>query len=260
MLLLRFALAFAWTAAGVAAAAAEANDPATTSQVATLTSWLDANKVEVNENAEIAPVPGTGIGVVAKGDIAKGDVIASIPFTALINYEHALVDEVLGPILSAEHLRWVDEPTVVSLFLNFVRFVSCESVSSMAPSGECKARQKYGGYVSSLPKEVGTPLSWSKPELEALLSPLSMIRRQVEDRKELIRGDFERLLQEAPQIKDVIPGLDEQGLIWGLVSVSRLRLRPALSSRSDHLRPQTETSPCSPGNCAKPHSRRANSR
>jgi hypothetical protein len=140
------------------------------SQVGAFMRWLEeggatlAPGLTVTRRGTVA-----GLGVVAGGEAAggtaktglglpKGSLVARIPLSLLINIEHVLTDDVLGPLLNedgggggggARVHEWLGDVDALAVFLVRER------------DKAAAARSRFGPWLALLPSEVSSPLTWS---------------------------------------------------------------------------------------------------
>lgn len=116
--------------------------------------WLKANDVQINDKVELHDfsLQGQGRGVIAKDDIAKGELIFSIPTKFVMAAEN---DKEFGKLIEKhDNGEW----------LNLMSFMMV-----------CEQRVHWKPYFDVLPKQFNTPMFWDPSKAKKLLQGSALV-------------------------------------------------------------------------------------
>ena len=181
--------------------------------------WAKRSGVWIHKDVELSaatvdPTSGlpSGRGLVAYRNISSHTRILRIPVKILINIEHALVDDLIGPVL--HNNAWISDLLGLALFLHIKRH---HANLTYAKEG-AQSRSKWDHYLLWLPSPShGSPLFLPEKVLREYLQPTSFLLKDTLKRRKYAEQVAARVLRLYPHLHG--DGFDYAGLIWGIFIV-----------------------------------------
>ena len=163
--------------------------------------WVQHLSIQLDPAVTFDHIPASHRGVFAHSPLPTDHIFARIPFSALINVEHALVDPELGAVL--ERNPSIPDPVCTALLLAQLQL---------------RGDSQWTSYLSWLPTELHTPVLWETDQLKLLEGTSLLI--EVHRRKSRIRELHNQVLRaQLPQPLRI----SESELSWWL-AILRSRL------------------------------------
>jgi len=113
--------------------------------------WVQHLNIQLDPAVTFDRIPASHRGVFAHSPLPADHIFARIPFSALINVEHALVDPELGAVL--ERNPSIPDPVCTALLLAQLQL---------------RGDSQWTSYLSWLPTELHTPVLWETDQLKLL--------------------------------------------------------------------------------------------
>ena len=163
--------------------------------------WVQHLNIQLDPAITFDRIPASHRGVFAHSPLPADHIFARIPFSALINVEHALVDPELSPVL--ERNPSIPDPVCTALLLAQLQL---------------RGNSQWTSYLNWLPTELHTPVLWGTDQLKLLEGTSLLI--EVQRRKSRISELHNQVLR--AQLPEALR-ISESHLSWWL-AIMRSRL------------------------------------